>query len=370
MIIGHPGNIQVFWVILIFLFIEKIIRHGKLIYGIILGIILSLTLLSALEYFLYLTFILPLYLIFRDIKLFYNLKFLKTMLIAFLVFLLSSGWYLNFFIGKEYKIRTVGENLEISVRNIQFINTRFFPLFLFTSFLGALISIKERLTYTLPFLVIGTFSLIYSLGPFSKFAPHYFFFQFWPYVNAFRTPYRILIFFIISISVFTSVFIQKIYKKNKNLAYVLTTFCVIYFLSQLPMLNSAKFYNYPIGKTEFYKNISKIEGNFSLVEFPNKWNCWYVYNIILHTKNLIGGCAAVEPQSFLSFKEKCGELINISKDCEEEIKKLNLRYAIYNAEDYSNWNEIYQSLNSSKFLILQANYENLFMFKIKESVFV
>jgi hypothetical protein len=145
-------------------------------------------------------------------------------------------------------------------------------------------------------------------------------------------------------------------------------FCIVLiYLQNSQTFKSSSFYNYPAEKIEFYKNISKITGNFSIVEYPNTRNCWYVYHIIFHEKNLIGGCAANEPQSYHSFNQKCGELTNISEDCIEEIEKLNLRYAIFHSENYPNWNETYQSLKSSKFLILETNYDNLFMFRLKIS---
>jgi len=145
-------------------------------------------------------------------------------------------------------------------------------------------------------------------------------------------------------------------------------FCIILIhFSQIQNFKPSYFYDYPRERIEFYKNISKITGNFSIVEYPNTRNCWYVYHIIFHTKNLIGGCAADDPQSYRLFNQKCGELTNISEDCIEEIKKLNLMYAIYHSEFYPNWNEIYQTLNSSKFLVIETNSENLFMFKLKIS---
>jgi hypothetical protein len=368
MIMGHPDTIQVFWITFVFILIEKIIKSSKLIHGIILGLVLSLTFLSSLEYFLYLSFIIPLYLIFRSPKIFYDKKFFKAIVIAFLVFLLSSGWYMKFFINGNYRKRLIEENLYFSVKNIESLRNVVSPVFLFTAFCGLIISLREKMKFILPFSVIGVFSLVYALGPFSKFAPQYFFLQYWPYVNAFRTPYRMVTFFIISISVFTSIFVQKIHKKNKSLTYVLMFFCIILIhFSQTQNFKPSYFYDYPRERIEFYKNISKITGNFSIVEYPNKFNCWYVYHIIFHTKNLIGGCAADDPQSYRLFNQKCGELTNISEDCIEEIKKLNLTYAIYHSEFYPNWNEIYQILNSSKFLVLEANSENLFMFKLKIS---
>jgi hypothetical protein len=365
MYIGHPDNIQIFWVILVFLFIEKIIKNPKIKYGIILGLTLTMTFLSSLEYFLYLNFIVPLYFIFRDTRVFSNRKFLKTILIAFLVFVLTSSWYMQYFIGKNYEKRAIEENMKFSldVYNIKFIVS---PLFLLTAFCGLLISLKQKNKIIIPFLVIGMFSLIYSFGPFSKISLQYLFLKYWPFVDAFRTPYRIQIFFVIFISIASSIFVEEIYKKYKYLTYTLIILCilVIYFSN---IYKSRSFYEYSVEEISFYKDISKILGNFSIVEYPNTRNCWYVYNIIFHSKNLIGGCAAYEPSSYVSFSQNCGELFNISENCLNEIKKLNLKYAIYHSNNYQNWRDIYQSLQKSKFLILEKNYDDLYRFKINQS---
>lgn len=368
MFLGHANTIQIFWIIIVLLFIEKIIKKYKIKYGIILGILLSLTFLTTLEYLVYLSIIIPIYIIFRNFKSFYNKNFLKSILIAFIVFILTSSWYMKYFIGKNYEKRTVEENRWNSYGVIDVVKS-VFPLLLFTAFCGLIISLKQKLRFIIPFLIIGIFSLIYSFGPFSKLgplskiAPQYLLFQYWPYINAFRTPYRMIVFYIIFISISTSVFIKEIYKNKKHLAYLFLIFCIFLVYFTRPTYLTS-FYKYPTEKINFYKNISEISGNFSIIEYPNTCNYLYVYNIIFHSKNLIGGCAPHQPYSYISFSQKCNELLNISEDCLGLIKKFNLTYAIYHSNLYQNWSEVNQSLQNSKFLVFERNYDDLFMFKI------
>jgi hypothetical protein len=362
--LGHPNTVQIFWIILIFILIEKIIKRTKEIYGIFLGMSLSLLLFSSYEYFIYLTFIAPIYLLFRKPQIFYDKKILKNFGIAILIFLLTSFWYIRLFIGQEYRKRSITENLELSIRHIKGFSAIAHGLFLSFAILGMISSVIEGKKHLLPFIVIFIFSLIYSLGPFSKFSLQYLFLKYWPFVNAFRTPYRILTFSTISVSIFVSIFVQKIYEKSRTFAYLLIFIFIFSINSQNSQIfRSSYFYNYSQEKIEFYKNISKIPGNFSIVEYPEN-NCFYLYHIIFHKKYLINGCASEPPQSYYMFMEKCDELLNVSDECLKEIKKVNLKYAIYHSEFYPNWNEIYNSLNSSKLLTLEGTLNSLFMFRV------
>jgi hypothetical protein len=366
-IIGHPDLVQLAWIPLIFLYLKKSIKNPQLRYGILLGFFGALQFLSSQQYTIYLTTILPLYLILTDYKIFKNKKFIKLCLFSISLFLIFTSWYMIFFIGKYYP-RTIEENLKYSI-NFNNILDFWHPVLLLPSFIGIALVFKQKLKKIYPFFIIGIFTLFCSFGPFSNFAPYTILFNYWPFYDAFRTPFYMFNFMMIFICISVGLFFSYIYKKSKISTYFLFLFFIFILYFSRPEAYFYDFISYKDIKNEkiiLYETISSHPEDFSIVEYPN--SCSSILDIIFHKKNLIGGCATTPPETFQSFLNACGtEILNVSNEnCYYFIKSFNIKYVIYNSEKYKNWDVLYeQSLKDSEFLKLEKQYKNSYIFRIE-----
>lgn len=372
LMIGHPDVVlSSIWIPLIFFYIEKSIKKPELKYGILLGILGTLQFLSSQQYVIYLTTILPLYIILRYYKILKNKNFLKLCFISIFLFFVFSSWYILFFITGKYYVMTIKTNLKYSVSSNDFINSNF--LLLLFSLIGTVIMFKQNIKIIYPFFIIGIFTFLCSLGPFSTFAPYTFLYNFWLFYKAFRTPIYMIQFTMIFISISSGLFFSYINKKFKTQSYLLFFVLIVLLYFNRPQyyfLNDG-FISYNDIKNEsieIYKTIITDTEDISIVEYPNECDPFYVFNIIFHNKNLVGGCATTAPESFNNFINACGtEILNVSNEnCLYFIKNFNIKYVIYHSDKYENWNILYENhLKNSKFLKLEKEYKNNYVFKIE-----
>ncbi len=244
---GHANILQIQWIPLIFLFLERLLLSKKLKYSLYLGLVLAVQVISSLQFSVYLTFIIPLYLILRYI--FFDKKFVKekdvwlNLFLSAILGLAFSSFYLIKRFNLTPQVRTIKENL-IENRSVESLSVLFNPnshvsIGWFTVVL-VLIGIslviwhfqkREYRKYGL-FGILFVFFLLCLLGPVSVFVPYYWLYKLWPLVDYFRTPVRVYPFLSLCLSFLASLIFLTI--KNKKLKWIiLIIFLVIFFLFQI-----------------------------------------------------------------------------------------------------------------------------------------
>lgn len=212
---GHSNTMQIEWIPLIFLLVEKISRTGQLKYSIWLGVAIALQVFSGSQNTVYLTFIIPFYLTLTHV---FNGKIskevFKKMGSSVILALAITGYYDYRKITTPSIVRTVEENMNIawrlnSLQELVNINDHLFiGLVQFALLVVAVYLIirkyKEYKQYA-PFVIIFLFVLLCMFGPFSIFAPYYWLYKFWPLVNSFRVPFRMFPFMLLALSVLCAV---------------------------------------------------------------------------------------------------------------------------------------------------------------------
>lgn len=222
-IIGHGVLFQLQWLPLFFLFLEELMSKPKFKNSLFLGLSLSLIILSSPYYTVYLTIIAPIYCFSRNVKLFKNKRLVFLILIAIAVSLLFSSFYIFGRLNSQYTVRTIEENLNPGWRLDSFWELtspksgKFFigqiPLLL--ACCGIYYALIKKDKKMVPFVLVLFASLMLSIGPISNFAPYTILYKVWPFINKFRTPYRIFPFALMSIALLINLFFKEL-TKNMN----------------------------------------------------------------------------------------------------------------------------------------------------------
>jgi hypothetical protein len=258
---GHTNIMQMQWIPLVFLFLEKTLKYKKIKYAIYLGISLSLLILSSSQYTAYLSFILPLYLLlqffFVDKKNFTDKHFWLNMFISIITAFALSSLYLIKRFSLPSTIRTIRENMKQSLdrgfRLLLGIGSHLYlgTIQLLLTLLGMYIiwlNVKDK-NYRkyIPFAILFVLLIICMLGPFSWYAPYYWLYKFWPFINMFRAPKRLFPFVLMCSSILSSLFLiylQKIrkFKKYRVLILIMVMITIIIFqISISPWLSNRHF---------------------------------------------------------------------------------------------------------------------------------
>lgn len=219
---GHANQWQIQWIPLILYCIERLRVERSVGITVLFGVSLALQALSSDQYTTYLTFMLPLYVVARYVSVgreFRDLQFLKNVGIASaLAFLVASPYIINrllFASSNLTQVRSLEVNMYhwnvIEPGNVVGVAFGFEAPFQFLfrlSLLGIglwvlLISKSaswSRLRQLLPFFVFFVVGISMSWGPFAAWAPYTLAYRFWPLVEYFRAPYRMLPFALLGIS--------------------------------------------------------------------------------------------------------------------------------------------------------------------------
>lgn len=253
-IFGHTHYIQIQWIPLVFLFLEKTLNYKKFKYAIFLAISLSLLILSSSQYTVYLSFIIPVYLLLRiyfvDKKILIDKHFYLNIAISNVLAFVFSSFYIFKRIHSSSIIRTIGENMGkwwvlsyfgqlLSVKtNINLGGIQFILIFLGIIVILAYIKDKNYRKY-IPFAILLIFLIICMAGPFSLYAPYYWLYKFWPFINRFRVPIRLFPFVLMCSSILSSLFLLYIQKMKKLKKYrVVILILVIIMIIIFQILNS------------------------------------------------------------------------------------------------------------------------------------
>lgn len=253
---GHTNILQIQWIPLVLLLVEKIYSSTKIYYPLFLGIALSLQGLSSSQMMIYLCFFIPAYIglraVFFDRKNILKIDFWLRILLACIISLAMSSYYLFKRLDYIHAVRSIGENMTMFWRlhSTKLLFDSSSPYFiglipLILIILGVIIIClnydQDRYKKYVPFVALWFFMLIAMMGPFSKLAPYYWLYKFWPFVENLRTPGRLFPFFWISSSILASMLFislaesKRLHKYNcKILVAVICLLIVLYvFSSQL-----------------------------------------------------------------------------------------------------------------------------------------
>lgn len=217
---GHSNTFQIQWVPLIFLALERMLKHKEWKHAILFGAAFSLQIFSASQLMIYLSFFIPLYVLLRQAfiewkefkKLDYWTSLLKKVGVAFVTILVIAGWYLLKKISVAVTIRTLEEN----TRTYWILNS-VFEVGQQTSFLymgwvqlillavGVYLLIKywndKQIRPYAAFAVMWGVVVLCMLGPHTWLYPYTWLFNFWPYFDRFRVPFRLFPLALLSLSV-------------------------------------------------------------------------------------------------------------------------------------------------------------------------
>ncbi|MBU1201541.1 MAG: glycosyltransferase family 39 protein [Nanoarchaeota archaeon] len=248
--LGHSNLWQLQWIPIIFLFLERILS-GKRSFKeyVCLGLFLGIQTISASYYIIYLTFIIPIYIIFRNHGVLVNKKFWVGMFLVLIIVLVVSSPFLFFRlerINHSSNIRSLEQNLTPNRILISFSDLisskRSFSLSVVSLILSVLSMAflfnkrsHQDLRKYLPFIFFLFFIPLCMLGPFSKFAPYYWLYTFWPLMDFLRVPKRLFPFFLLSVSILASYTFFRLIN-NKKILFIFGLFLfliIIIFLTYI-----------------------------------------------------------------------------------------------------------------------------------------
>jgi len=228
---GHGNLWQFQWIPIIFLFLDKVlIDKNKIRNSILLGLFSGIQVLTCLQYTVYLTLMVPIYVLLRI----YFLKRLftkQTLRIgqylgyALIVGLIVCGWYIAERTHTPDTTRTVEDNSRadwrmfnifqliipdghFSIGVVPFLILMIGVYFIFTR--------NQTELYSFVFLFFISLLLVVGIDPlFTKYSPYYWFFKYWPLVEKFRVPGRMMPFLLFPSALINAVAYTQIFKKFK-----------------------------------------------------------------------------------------------------------------------------------------------------------
>ena len=255
---GHTNILQIQWIPLIFLFLEKTLKKPKEFkYSIFLGVCLSLQVISSVQYTVYISVVIPFYILLRTYfvnrKTFVNKYFWINMFVSTILAIAFSSFYLIKRLNMHSVIRTIEENLELnwrmqSLKSLFDVNSHMYLgiIQVVLILLGISITIwyikNKRYRIYIPFAILFIFFTLCMFGPASYFLPYYWLYKFWPFINHFRTPVRLFPFVLICSSILSSLFLlsmQKVNALKKYKFYILIVIMLI--ITGLQILSSYYF---------------------------------------------------------------------------------------------------------------------------------
>lgn len=202
---GHTNIMQIQWLPLIFLFLQRILEKRDYQNIVLLGLVLALQVYSSSQYTVYLSLVIPIYLLFQHLfvnkKLFCQKGLKKRLLMAlFVAFCLSFP-----FLIKRSRIiptlRTIQENLKPSWRLVSFnqlvdsdadLNLGLIQVGLVLAAIVIIFLKRRDKKYRrfFPFAIFLPLFILLMLGPVSSWAPYYWLIKLWPLFDRFRVPKR------------------------------------------------------------------------------------------------------------------------------------------------------------------------------------
>jgi hypothetical protein len=226
---GHANLMQIQWIPIIFLFLDRILieKKNKIIDATLFGLFFGIQAMACAQYTTYLTFMLPLYAI---VRLYFSDNFhFKTMInraaylfVSGIVSFIIAGFFIIHRLGVPAPTRTLQDNtlwfwrlvsLDSLVDPDHSLSLGLIPvLFLI---IGVYLILTQRKKEYYPWIILFFVGLLLILGPISKYTLYYWFYNFWPFVDKFRVPARLLPFLLISTYIINAAVYAHLQKKLK-----------------------------------------------------------------------------------------------------------------------------------------------------------
>ena len=202
---GHPNQVQIFWLPLIFLILEITLQEGpRLREAFWLGLSFGLLLLSNDHFSVYMILILPFYTLLRLPRNFKIKQYLPYLLTFLLVLGVVAGYVSYFRLKAEGYHYSLADNMYFSMHLGDILaynkesNLGIFPLTL--SLLGLLFALMKREKPMLVLAALAFTATLLALGPFHPWAPYRALFDFVPLFDRMRTPIRMVVFLLLAAS--------------------------------------------------------------------------------------------------------------------------------------------------------------------------
>lgn len=241
---GHTNQWQIQWIPLILFGVEKIRSSASFRYTGLLGVALALQVLSSVQYSVYLTFLLPLYVLLRfwnDFRVRFRMDRVRTVFadgllsvkdrqnsirlflvkfgvaVLLAVILTSPYLFARYSMVEATPTRSLSTNSNINwvindifevfwSRGLPFHYT--FRLTLLAFGISFLFSARHRRQVQLaPLLLLFFTGTALGLGPFNQWSPYTILYQYWPLIDYFRVPQRVFPFIALGSSTLSASFL-------------------------------------------------------------------------------------------------------------------------------------------------------------------
>lgn len=229
---GHTNQWQIQWIPLVLFGVERVASDFEGRNVVLLALALSLQVLSSEQYTVYLSFFLPLYVSLRYLcgaSKFRSRAFWKGITAASVLSVLAVWPYVAgtlLMTGNGVETRTLQTNMyhwyvieRTNVVGVMFaadaLPQVLFRLLLLAVGAGAVFTTSRHYQLRLlPFAVLFVVGLSFAWGPFSPWAPYTILYEFWPFVEYFRVPYRTLPFALLGSSTLSAAALLHVSKPN------------------------------------------------------------------------------------------------------------------------------------------------------------
>lgn len=255
---GHVNQMQIQWIPLVFLYLEKTIHYKKIKYGILLGLAFGIQILSSDQYTVYLSFILPVYILLRVIFTKRNIVTQGKYWLLYFTSLITAYLSSSFYLIKRLKIippiRSIQENLNKNFR-MSFLNQLFeverniyighfqFLLIILGFFVIWSNFKKKKYRKYVPFFVLFIFLIFCMIGPTSFFAPYYWLYYLWPFFNNFGVVWRLFPFILMFSSILSSLILIFMNKNKKfrifKIVFLIFSIMIILFFQNKNILSNS-----------------------------------------------------------------------------------------------------------------------------------
>jgi uncharacterized membrane protein YwzB len=223
---GHGNLVAIFWIPIIFLTLEKTVTESGWQYPVIFSISLLGTYVSCEHYFLYLSFLLPIYVLIAFPERLKNPEVLMQMGGALLIALLFTA-VLIFFRGKELPTHYSNQDsLMFSLHSCKELiqkdsESGIGLCALFLALGGSLYFFLLRDKKGIAILILAVFSGILMMGPFDKFSPYSILEKIIYPLTYTRTPVRLVVFLLFFTAILAAKgcsYIETFFKKGYRTA--------------------------------------------------------------------------------------------------------------------------------------------------------
>lgn len=194
---GHGHQIQIFWYPLSFLILENCIQRLKWSDFALFGLCVGLIVLSCTHFILYVTIFWMLYVLTRDLITLKQVRLYVGFLLSSVVCLLTCGYYLYLYSRNPSQIFDIGSNngLSLHVMELWKSNNEVSINWVYWIFagIGTIYALIQRNRFFGIWIIFFILSTLFSMGPYSDYAPYMWLYKYLPMYDHTRTPVRMIL---------------------------------------------------------------------------------------------------------------------------------------------------------------------------------